>query len=80
MFSEKDLKSLLDYSSDGRVLSVYLNTDPTVVQTEAAKIQLRNLLKTVDLPEDVQVVEQFINFEYDWTGKGLAVFSNHSAD
>lgn len=80
MFSEKDLRALLDYSSQGSVLSVYLNTDPTEVQAEAAKIQLRNLLKEVDLPEDVQVVEQFINFEYDWAAKGLAVFSDQSGD
>ena len=78
MFSDKDLKELLDYSSDGRVLSVYLNTDPTEVQAEAAKIQLRNLLKKVDLPEDVQVVERFIDFEYDWAAKGLALFSDQS--
>jgi peptide chain release factor subunit 1 len=76
MFSDKDLKALLDYSSEGRVLSVYLNTDPTQVQAEAAKIQLRNLLKTVDLPEDVQAVEQFINYEYDWAAKGVAIFTN----
>ena len=80
MFSEKDLRALLDYSSQGRVLSVYLNTNPTEVQAEAAKIQLRNLLKTVDLPEDVQVVEQYINFEYDWAAKGLALFSDQGVD
>jgi hypothetical protein len=79
MFSERDLQALLDYSSDGQVLSVYLNTDPTEVQTEAAKIQLRNLLKTVDLAEDVQIVEHFINFEYDWAAKGLALFSDQSS-
>ena len=78
MFSDKDLNELLDYSSEGQVLSVYLNTDPTEVQAEAAKIQLRNLLKKVDLPEDVQVVEQFINFEYDWAAKGLVLFSDQS--
>jgi rubrerythrin len=80
MFSEKDLQELLDYSSEGPVLSVYLNTDPTEVQTEAAKIQLRNLLKTVTLAEDVQVVEHFINYEYDWAGKGLAIFSDQNID
>ena len=80
MFSEKDLRALLDYSSQDRVLSVYLNTNPTEVQAEASKIKLRNLLKTVDLPEDSQVIEQFINFEYDWAGKGLAVFSDQRGD
>jgi peptide chain release factor subunit 1 len=80
MFSDKDLKALLDYSSEGRVLSVYLNTDPTQVQAEAAKIQLRNLLKTVDLPDDVQAVERYINYEYDWAAKGVVLFSNQSAN
>jgi peptide chain release factor subunit 1 len=80
MFSDKDLKTLLDYSSDERILSIYLNTDPTEVQAEAAKIQLRNLLKTVNLPEDVQVVEQFINYEYDWAAKGLVLFSDSRND
>jgi len=76
MFSDKTLKALLDYSSHEGVLSVYLNTNPTEVQAEAAKIQLRNLLKTVDLKDDAQIVEQYINLEYDWTAKGVAVFSD----
>lgn len=78
MFSDQDLQELLDHSSDGQMLSVYLNTDPTEVQAEGAKIQLRNMLKKVDLPEDVQVVEQFVNHEYDWAAKGLALFSDQT--
>ena len=80
MFSEKDLQSLLDYSSEGQVLSVYLNTDPTKMSTESAKIQLRNLLKAVDLPEDVQAVEDYVTLEYDWSARGLVVFSDQDAD
>jgi len=80
MFSEKDLQALLDYSAESQMLSVYLNTNPTEVNTEAVKIRLRNLLKTVDLPEDVQAVEDYVNLEYDWAAKGLAVFSNQAAD
>jgi len=76
MFSEKDLQTLLDYSAVNQVLSVYLNTDPTEINTEAAKLRLRNWLRTIELPEDVQAVEDFINFEYDWSAKGLAIFSD----
>jgi len=76
MFSQKDLQTLLDYSAVNQVLSVYLNTDPTDINTEAAKLHLRNWLKTVDLPDDVKAVEDFVNLEYDWSAKGLAVFSN----
>ncbi len=79
MFSEKDLQALLDYSEEGRILSLYLHTDPSKVNPEAAKIQLRNLLKTIDLPEDTRVVEDYVNLEYDWSAKGLVVFSNQDA-
>ena len=58
MFSDRDLQALLDYSAGNQVLSVYLDTDPTKTPTEAAKIKIRNLLKTVELKEDVQVVEE----------------------
>ena len=76
MFSEKDLQALLDYSAESPVLTVYLNTDPTAITTEAAKIRLRNLLKTVDLHEDIQAVEDYINLEYDWAAKGVVIFSS----
>ena len=74
MISEKDLKELLDYSSQDGVLSVYLNTNPTEVQAEAAKIQLRNLLRTVDQPEDVQAVERISTWSTIGLRKGGYVF------
>ena len=80
MFSEKDLHALLDYSPEGQVLSVYLNTDPTETTTEAAKLRMRNLIKLIDLPKDVQAVEAYVNLEYDWAAKGLAIFSNQDSD
>jgi peptide chain release factor subunit 1 len=79
MFSEKDLQTLLDYSAESQVLSVYLNTDPTQTNTEAAKLRLRNWLKTIDLPEDVQAVEEYINLEYDWSARSLVIFSDQEA-
>lgn len=80
MFSQKDLNALLDFSPEGQVLSVYLNTDPTRMTTEAAKLRLRNLIKPVTLSEDVQAVEDYINLEYDWAAKGLAIFSKRDQD
>ena len=76
MFSEKDLQSLLEYSAEGQVLSVYLNTDPTKSNTEAVNLRLRNLLKAIDLPEDIQAVVDFVNLKYDWAARGLAIFSH----
>ncbi|MFW5714011.1 MAG: hypothetical protein ACOCYU_05010 [Brevefilum sp.] len=79
MFSEKDLQTLLDYQAESQVLSVYLNTDPTQLNTEAAKLRARNWLKTIDLPKDVQAVEEFVNMEYDWSARGLVIFSDQDA-
>lgn len=79
MFSEKDLQTLLDYSAESQVLSVYLNTDPTQINTEAAKLRLRNWLKTIDLSKDVQAVQEYVNMEYDWSARGLVIFSGQAA-
>lgn len=78
MFSEKDLQKLLNHPTQGQVLSVYLNTNPAEVNPEAAKLQLRNLLKSIDLPKDVQAVENFVDFEYDWAARGLGIFSEQA--
>lgn len=80
MFSEKDLQELLNYSAENQVVTLYLNTDPTKSTTEAASLRLRNLLKTVDLPEDVLAIENYISLEYDWAAKGLVIVSDQAGD
>lgn len=76
MFSVKDLQSLLDFPTEGgQVLSLYLNTDPGERNAETTQLALRQMLKSVDLPEDVQAVEQYIDLKYDWAAKGLIIFS-----
>jgi len=75
MFNENDLRELLDCHADGEVLSVYLNTDPTFGNADAYKLRLRNMLKEVDLPDDVEMIERYMNTEYDWSGRGIAIFS-----
>jgi peptide chain release factor subunit 1 len=75
MFTEQDLRELLEFKTEHLVLSVYLNTDPSLGSADAYKPRLRSMLKDVDLINDVQKVEQFINFEFDWSGRGVALFS-----
>jgi len=75
MFTENDLRELLDFKTDSPVLSVYLNTDPTLGSADAYRPRLRGMLKDIGLDDDVQKVEDYINFEFDWSGKGLAIFS-----
>ncbi len=75
MFTEQDLRELLDFKTEHPVLSVYLNTDPSQGSADAYKPRLRSMLKDVGLKNDVQKVEQYINFKFDWSGRGVAMFS-----
>ncbi|MCE5208579.1 MAG: hypothetical protein LLG42_09750 [Chloroflexi bacterium] len=76
MFTEKDLRELLDCNAPDAVLSVFLNTDPSLGNADSYKLRLRNMLKKVRLTEDVAAVERYINMEYDWSGRGIAIFSS----
>jgi len=75
MLTEKDLRELLEFSAQEPVLSVFLNTDPAEGNADAYRLRLRSMLKGVDLPEDIQQVEQYLNREYDWSGRSVALFS-----
>ncbi len=77
MFSEQDLQELISYRSKYPVLSVYLNTDPSVGSADAYKLHLRQMLKDYDESalKDTESIERFVEHEYDWSGRGLAIFS-----
>jgi peptide chain release factor subunit 1 len=75
MLTENALQELLNVQSLHPVLSVYLNTDPAEGNVEFYKLQLRSMLKDVELKDDVFAVERYLDHEYDWSGRSLAVFS-----
>jgi len=80
MLSESDLRELLDYHASASVLSVYLNIEPTAVSADAHKLRLRSMLKDIELPEDVLRVERFIEHEFGWSGRSVAIFSCAAED
>ena len=49
MFTEHDLRELLDFKTEHQVLSVYLNTDPTQGSADAYKLRLRSMMKDIEL-------------------------------
>ncbi len=75
MLTERNLQELLGYQTDHQVLSVYLNTDPTEGNADAYKLNLRSMLKDVNLLKDVQAVDNFFSRVFDWTGRSVALFS-----
>jgi peptide chain release factor subunit 1 len=75
MLSEKDLRELLDYSTTDPVVSVYLNTDTTEGNADTHKRRMRSMVREINLTDDVQAIERFFDLEYNWSGRGVAVFS-----
>lgn len=81
MIAPEELQELVDFeckSKGGKVLSLYLNVDPTQHTKDEYRLALRNLLRDVAEeanPEDVARVERYFDFEYDWQGRGVAIFS-----
>ena len=77
MLTELDLQELINYRSTDPVLSVYLDVDPKTGSADAYKLRLRQLLKDFEsqVPKDTETIQRFIEHQYDWSGRGLAIFS-----
>ncbi|MDD5368607.1 MAG: hypothetical protein PHQ40_05950 [Anaerolineaceae bacterium] len=75
MLTERDLRELLVTTAEAPVLSVYLSTDPAEGNADTYRLRLRNMLKEVDLPQDIQAVEHYFDLEHAWTGRSVAIFS-----
>ncbi len=79
MFSRRDLQELAEYKgTGGPVLSLYLNVDPSQHTTDEYKLALRQLLRGAGEQadgQDIAAVERFFDLEYDWSGRGVVVFS-----
>jgi peptide chain release factor subunit 1 len=80
MFTENNLQELLIFSAPAPVLSMYLNTEPSENDADAYKLRMRNMLKNIDLPQDVEQIERYFDHEYDRSGRSVAVFSCASQD
>lgn len=80
MFSKEDLQQLAEYHSQHPVLSLTLNVDPTRRTRDEYRLTLRHLLHSVAgrANGDAARIEAFFDHEYDWSGRGLAIFSNQT--
>ncbi len=82
MFSKDDLQQLAEYQGHPAVLSLTLNVDPTKRTRDEYRLTLRHLLRSVGgrANGDAARIEAFFDHEYDWSGRGLAIFSNQHED
>lgn len=80
MFDQKDVRELAAFqSANSPVLSLYISTDPSLHTKDEAKLAFKGMLKQANalgaLSEDAEHAERFLEFEYDWQSKGVALFS-----
>lgn len=81
MIDKAALQELVGFqttSETAPVLSFYLNVDPLQRTTDTYKLAMRHLLDSVNshvAREDRVRVERYVDFEYDWQGRGLVCFS-----
>lgn len=83
MFTPDDLRELAAYQATAPMLSVYLNVDPTERTNDEYRLALRNMLRDVEgyaAAEDIAAVERYFDHEYDWAGRGVALFSHAQED
>lgn len=78
MFTEKNLRELVEHLAQQSMLTIYLNTDPTMGNSDSYRLRLRNMLKSVELAADVKKIEEYFDTEYDWAGRSVAIFSDQS--
>lgn len=76
MTVDQQLQRLLDYQGD-KVLSVYLDTDLSRQSKEAVRLTFRQRAAEVEevASREVEAVQRFLDFEYDWQSRGLAIFA-----
>ncbi|MBI4927950.1 MAG: hypothetical protein HY835_09300 [Anaerolineae bacterium] len=75
MITENDLRELVEFNASAPVLSLYLGTDPSEGNTDAHKLRARSMIKDINLPQDVEAINRYLDHEYNWSGRGVAIFS-----
>lgn len=82
MLNEKELQGLATYDGTSPVVSFYINTDLAHHSKDAAKLMFRQSAKALQEQDTspltaaaVAAIERFLDFEYDWQSRGVAVFA-----
>ena len=77
MIENRELRELVEFTG-ARVLSVYLDTDLADKPKYAVKLMFRDRAKGLDDAAtcEVRAVQKYLDFEYDWQSRGLAIFSS----
>ncbi|MFH1084701.1 MAG: hypothetical protein V1772_02910, partial [Chloroflexota bacterium] len=79
--NDRELQSLVEFSGEQPVLSVYLDTDLAAKSRDAVRLMFRDLARKLGAraAADVAAVQRFLDYEYDWQSRGVAVFASGKA-
>lgn len=78
MIGDKDVLELVNYAEPELMLSVYLDTDLSAKPKDAARLALRQSFKGLaqaPSENDVEAVSHFLDYEYAWHSRGVAIFA-----
>lgn len=77
MIRQEDLQELQQFEAEhGDVVSLFLDADTSQQTSELIKKQAKALLKEAgNIAKDASVIEQYLDYSYDWNMPGLAIFS-----
>jgi len=78
MLEQRDLQDLVAYEGKQSVVSVYVATDLAKRAKEAISLAVRNRIRALDStpPErDIERIHNYVDYEYDWQSRGVALFS-----
>ncbi len=75
MLTDAAIRELLEYRSEAPVLSVYLNLEPSQANTDLIRLNLRNMLREVNMPQDEARIWDYVDHGREWKGRALALFS-----
>jgi peptide chain release factor subunit 1 len=77
MLEKRHLEELAAYDGETPVLTVYAATDLAREPKEAAILAVKNSLKELGdgvPPAEVERVQRYLDYEYDWQSRGVALY------
>ncbi len=80
MITQDQLQELLTYqSSNGKVISLYLDSDTSQENMETIKRQVKGMIREADVDheKEASAIERYLDLAYDWSTPGVAVFSGN---
>lgn len=83
MINKDQLHELLTYhSGNGKIISLYLDSDTTQASSEIIKRQVKGMIREADAGHelDTAVVERYLDLSYEWDTPGLALFCENGGN